>query len=84
MVMTVYGQEIPCARAERGADFVRAYDENGYCIFSADKVARFDGYSISGGVWDETGNPEPATNDDSVWDALDAAYQEGVNTAYDQ
>lgn len=29
MVMTVYGQEIPCQRAEKGADFVRAYDEGG-------------------------------------------------------
>lgn len=29
MVMTVYGQEIACARAEKGTDCVRAYDENG-------------------------------------------------------
>lgn len=79
MVMTVYGQEIPCARAEKGADFVRAYDENGYCVFSADKVAGFDGYSLSGGTWDEQESTEPVA-DDSVWDALDAAYREGVNS----
>lgn len=28
--------------------------------------------------------PEVPTEDSSVWDELDAAYQEGVNTAYDQ
>lgn len=53
MVMTVYGQDIPCARAEKGTDFVRAYDENGVCIFEASKVADFSGYTISGGTWSE-------------------------------
>ena len=62
MVMTVYGQEIPCARAEKGADFVRAYDENGACIFEATKVQSFDGYSIEGGEWSETATPP--TNDE--------------------
>ena len=28
--------------------------------------------------------PAPEPSDDSVWDELDAAYQEGVNSAYDQ
>lgn len=56
MVMTVYGQEIPCACAEKGADFVRAYDEGGACIFEASKVADFSGYTISGGSW-ETAEP---------------------------
>lgn len=39
--MTVYGQEIPCARAEKGADFVRAYDEGGACVFEAAKIADY-------------------------------------------
>lgn len=51
MVMTVYGQEIPCARAEKGADFVRAYDEGGACVFEAAKIADFSGYSLTGGAW---------------------------------
>ena len=40
--------------------------------------------SITAGVMPEpapTPEPEPEKN---VWDELDAAYQEGVNTAYDQ
>lgn len=62
MVMTVYGQEIVCARAEKGTDFVRAYDENGVCIFEASKVADFSGYTISGGTWSEA--VTPPTNDE--------------------
>lgn len=53
MVMTVYGREIPCQRAERGADFVRAYDGTGNCVFTADKVKDFTGYALSGGTWSE-------------------------------
>lgn len=62
MVMTVYWQEISCARAEKGTDFVRAYDENGVCIFEASKVADFSGYTLDGGEWDEAATPP--TNDE--------------------
>ena len=57
MVMTVYGQEIPCARAEKGADFVRAYDEGGACVFEATKVKSFEGYTLDGGEWGEAVTP---------------------------
>ena len=60
MVMTAYGQEINCTRAEKGADFVRAYDESGTCIFEATKVQSFGGYSIENGTWSE---PEPTQLD---------------------
>ena len=53
MVMTVYGQEIPCARAEKGEDFVRAYDTDGSCLFEAARVADFSGYALTGGKWSE-------------------------------
>jgi len=53
MVMTAYGQEIPCQRAERGADFVRAYDASGACVFEAAKLADFSGYTLTGGTWSE-------------------------------
>lgn len=33
---------------------------------------------------EETPDPEPEPADDDVWAELDAAYQEGVNAAYDQ
>lgn len=58
MVMTVYGQEILCARAEKGADFVRAYDDAGNCVFSSDKVISFTGYTLTGGTWSEA-EPSP-------------------------
>lgn len=57
MVMTVYGQKIPCARAEKGADFVRAYDESGACVFEATKVKSFEGYTLDGGEWGEAVTP---------------------------
>lgn len=53
MVMTVYGQEIACARAEKGTDCVRAYDENGVCVFEASRVQSFEGYALEGGAWSE-------------------------------
>lgn len=53
MVMTVYGQEISCARAEKGTDFVRACDAAGNCIFEANKITNFDGYQLTGGAWSE-------------------------------
>lgn len=53
MVMMVYGQDIPCARAEKSTDFVRAYDENGECIFEAANVKSFEGYTLDGGEWSE-------------------------------
>ena len=62
MVMTVYGQKIPCQRAEKGADFVRAYDEGGACIFEAEKVKDFEGYALEGGAWNEA--VIPPTNDE--------------------
>ena len=49
--MTVYGQAINCARAEKGTDFVRAYDESGACVFEAAKVKSFEGYALEGGTW---------------------------------
>ena len=53
MVMTVYGQEIACARAEKGTDCVRAYDENGVCVFEASRVQSLEGYALEGGAWSE-------------------------------
>ena len=55
--MTVYGQKISCARAEKGADFVRAYDEGGVCIFEATNVKNFEGYTLDGGEWGEAVTP---------------------------
>lgn len=51
--MKVLGQKFPCARAEKGTDFVRAYDASGACIFEADKVRDFADYVLTDGVWSE-------------------------------
>jgi hypothetical protein len=32
---------------------------------------------------EEVPDPEPAPAESTVWDEMDAAYQEGVNAAYD-
>ena len=64
MVMTVYGQKLACARAEKGADFVRAYDEGGACVFEATKVKSFEGYTLDGGEWGEA--VTPPTNEELV------------------
>lgn len=62
MKLKVYGQEIVCARAEKGADYVRAFDENGVCVFEATKIKSFEGYTLDGGEW---GEPTiPPTNDE--------------------
>lgn len=53
MVMMVYGQEIPCQRVKKGADFVRAYNAGGACVFEATKITDFSGYSLTGGAWSE-------------------------------
>ena len=64
MVMTVYGQEIPCQRAEKGSDFVRAYDEGGACVFEAAKIADFSGYSLMAmGLGQMLGLPVPRNFD---------------------
>ena len=59
---------------ESGSDFVSLYcEENGYT------------YKESPLPMPEEPEPKPTPGDDtSVWDELDAAYQEGVNSAYDE
>lgn len=51
MVMKCFGQEITCQRAEKGADFVKAYNEKGLLIFEAAPVADFSDYMLEGGDW---------------------------------
>ena len=62
--MTVYGQEIPCVRAEKGEIFVRAYDGAGNCIFSANNVSSFDNYQLTDGSWSQPELSEAARIDE--------------------
>ena len=53
MKAIIYGQEYPCAKAVKGDNFVRLYDENNTCVAVFDGISNFDGYSIEGGDWEE-------------------------------
>lgn len=59
MVIMVDRKEISCIRAEKGGDFVRAYDASGL-IFEATKVTDFTRYALQGGTW-ETAEPDDMT-----------------------
>lgn len=58
MRVIVCGEAYECARAERGADFARLYDEDGALLVSFTGIRSFDGYSIEDGEWTEV-QPEP-------------------------
>lgn len=58
MILNFMALEIPCARAEKSADFVKAYDESGVCIFEATGVTDFSSYSLDDGEWSEA-EPSP-------------------------
>lgn len=51
MVIKCFGQEIACVKAVRGADYIKAYNENGDCIFDAAPIADFSDYVLEGGEW---------------------------------
>lgn len=52
MIVTVYGQEIPCTRAVKGPDFIRLYDGE-VCMADYSGICDFSGYGITGGDWSE-------------------------------
>ena len=50
-VVKYYEEQINCATAIKGPDYVRLYDENGACISAFDGVKDFSVFSIEDGVW---------------------------------
>ena len=50
--LTFYDQTFTCARAMKGADFVRLLDENGNIVFFADGITDFSSYVLDGGTWE--------------------------------
>lgn len=50
--LTFYDQTFTCARAMKGADFVRLLDENGNIVFFADGITDFSSYVLDGGSWE--------------------------------
>ena len=76
--MTVYFYEVPypCAKAVKGEDYVRLYDEDGTITESFSGISDFSGFSIEGGEWSA---PETPSGSDDIWNALAEAITEGVD-----
>lgn len=71
-----------CASVEQYLDGHHLLNEDGSIYV---KFPQFDFIErVEGGEIVVVEQPEPAPSNESVWDELDAAYQEGVNSAYDQ
>lgn len=56
MILRFMEQEVPCAYATKGTDWVEAHDEYGNTIFSANGVKDFSLFVLEGGEWN---TPEP-------------------------
>lgn len=72
--MTVYAHEEPfeCAKAVKGEDFIRLYDEGGNTIAAFEGVSDFSAYTIDDGEW-EAPKEELTVND------LMVAIERGLN-----
>ena len=53
MILRFMEQEISCAYATKGNDWVEAHDEYGNTIFSANGVKDFSLFTLEGGEWTE-------------------------------
>ena len=51
MVIKYFGDEIVCEKAIKGADYIKAYNENGVCVFDAAPIVDFSPYVLKGGEW---------------------------------
>lgn len=60
MKVIVYGEEFPCVRAVKGADYVELYDAGGTCFASFAGISDFSGYRVEDGAWSD---PEPEEMD---------------------
>ena len=73
MFIYAYGEPFECSKATKGPDYIILDDGMGAAFYG---ISDFSGYTVEDGEWSE---PEP---DDSItWDALAAAYKEGVDEA---
>lgn len=52
MKLKAYGEELECAKAVKGADWIKLYDEAGICIASFSGISDFAGYTLSGGEFE--------------------------------
>ena len=60
MILRFMEQEVPCAYATKGTDWVKAHDEQGNTIFEANGVKDMSLFTLEGGEWTE---PEPSTEE---------------------
>jgi len=47
MKLFVYGEEYPCDRAEKGADYIKAYDDDGNVVIECGGISDFGGYALT-------------------------------------
>ena len=52
MKLLFLGEEITCARAEKGADWIKIYDEGGGCLGAFSGISDFAGYALEGGEFE--------------------------------
>ena len=51
MIVYSHNEAYPCSKAEKGADYIRLYDENDNPIVSFSGIRDFSGFRIEGGTW---------------------------------
>lgn len=56
MIIKYYNQELECAKAVKGTDYIKLYDNNNTEIASFIGISNFNGFEIIGGDWS---TPEP-------------------------
>jgi len=52
MILTFLGEGYECARAEKGADWIKLYGAAGDCTVVFTGISDFDGYALSGGAFE--------------------------------
>lgn len=56
ITVTFYNEEYQCAKAIKGPDYIKLYDEHGNVIATFYGISDFSDYTIDGGDWSD---PEP-------------------------
>ena len=80
MKVIVGTHEFEVARAEQYLDGVHLYNEDGSLFVIIDPPESIDKVEDGEIVVVEQPEPSPSGDDSAVWDELDAAYQEGVDS----
>lgn len=84
MTLTYLGKTYECVSAEKKPNEIVIHTGN---VVDGEEIVYhiygdidFDAVVLEGGSWTEDPAPSPSGNDSSVWDEMDAAYQNGVDS----